>query len=129
MSGTWEPVQAITVTKEMLSRYLEVLPELDMAALDQTLPATEITSGARLMKLQKEAWGEADSLDDEQLEALIRFFTLAEMQLPGWAAGKTSPVIYLVKILKSRGAFDPELKRWIKANSDNRYLPNGAVML
>ena len=36
--------------------------------------------------------------------------------------------IYLVKILKGRSAFRPELRKWVKTNSDNRYLPHGAVL-
>jgi hypothetical protein len=37
-------------------------------------------------------------------------------------------VIYLVRLLKQRGTFEPELRQWIKANTDNRYLPNGALV-
>ena len=125
MSGTWEPVAAISVTQDMLQRYLA----LDLADFEQVLTAEEVQTGARLMKLQEPAWAIASELSDAELETLIRFFTLAEMQLPGWTAGKTSPVIYLVRMLKSRGGFSSDLKRWIKSNTDNRYLPNGAVML
>ena len=70
----------------------------------------------------------ATALSDEELIGLVRFFTLAEMQLPGWDGGKQSPVIYLVRILKQRGAFTPMLRQWVKANTDNRYLPNGALL-
>ena len=71
----------------------------------------------------------AMGLDDGELDDLIRLFTLAEMQLPGWEAGKKSPVIYLVRILKARDAFSADLRRWVKANTDNRYLPNGSALL
>ena len=50
------------------------------------------------------------------------------MQLPGWEAGKKNPVIYLVRILKDRDGFDPELRKWIKTNTDNRYLPYGSAL-
>ncbi|MFT7688808.1 MAG: hypothetical protein ACI9FB_004173, partial [Candidatus Azotimanducaceae bacterium] len=33
-----------------------------------------------------------------------------------------------VKVLKKRQLFDAELRKWIKANTENRYLPNGAVL-
>ena len=49
-------------------------------------------------------------------------------QLPGWDGGVRSPVIYLVKLMKERGLFTPELRKWIKKNTDNRYLPNGSVL-
>lgn len=77
-------------------------------------------------------WAQADELNSDDISNLIRFFTLAEMQLPGWEAGKSSPVIYLFKLLRKKTDVDAEalkaLRSWIKTNSDNRYLPNGAVI-
>lgn len=127
--GTWQPVAKIEVTEALLSQYLALVDAADLDAIESTFPATEISKGAGLMKLKAADWQKAEMLDDAQLEKLVRFFTLAEAQLVGWDAGQTSPVIYLVKMLKQRGTFTPELKRWIKANTDNRYLPNGAVLL
>jgi hypothetical protein len=59
---------------------------------------------------------------------LIRFFTLAERDWSGWEAGKSSPVIPLVALLKRKQQFEPDFRRWIKQHTDNRYLPNGAVL-
>lgn len=129
MSSLWESAIKIEVTRELLDRYLVIVSDLDIEALESGFPETERASGAALMKLQGKDWVVAEELDDEQLISLIRFFTKAEMQLSGWDAGKTSPVIYLAKILKRRGSFDSDFKKWIKANTDNRYLPNGAVAL
>ena len=128
-SGVWEPAQTFTVTPELLNRYVELTRDLDLDFLNIGFPAEELSDGAKLMKLQAKDWQVAEDLSTEELEGLIRFFTRAEMEFSGWDAGKTSPVIYLVKILKKRSAFDPELKKWIKANTDNRFLPNGAVVL
>lgn len=81
------------------------------------------------MQATLESWQSAcESLDNQQIHHLIRFFTLAEMQLSGWEAGDKSPVISLVKILKSRDAFpEKDFIRWIKQNTDNRFLPYGPV--
>lgn len=125
----WEPSKPAAVNREKLDQYLQVLANLSLDAIADELPETMQKSDGTLMKLQPEQWQAAVELDDEALILLIRFFTLAEMQLPNWDGGQTSPVIYFVKILKDRGSFDVELKRWIKANTDNRYLPNGAVIL
>jgi hypothetical protein len=65
---------------------------------------------------------------DATLRGLIQVFTLGEMQYPSWAAGDKSPVIALVKELKRRGAYDPAITRWIKANTTNRFLPHGSLM-
>ena len=39
-----------------------------------------------------------------------------------------SAVVKLVRVLKQRGEMTPELTSWIKANSDNRFLPHGDLM-
>ncbi|MEM7080096.1 MAG: hypothetical protein AAF513_15855 [Pseudomonadota bacterium] len=74
-------------------------------------------------------WAEASqAYSSDQLVALIRLFTVAETRFPGWRADDKSPVIPWVALLKSRGEFTPELKRWIKARTDNRFLPHGSLM-
>jgi hypothetical protein len=37
-------------------------------------------------------------------------------------------VIPLVKMLKERGDFDADLRKWIKSNTKNRYLPYGSAI-
>ncbi len=74
-------------------------------------------------------WAEAASaLSVDDLHALIRLFTKGEKEIPGWEAGAKSPVVPLVRELKQRGIFTAELASWIKANSDNRFLPHGSLM-
>lgn len=69
---------------------------------------------------------ELEPLETETLIALVRFFTLAEQHWAGWEAGDKNPAIWICKTLKPRGAFpDVELTRWVKANTDNRFLPYG----
>jgi hypothetical protein len=68
------------------------------------------------------------SLGDDDAVALIKFFTLAEGTFATWHAGAKSPVIPLVAELKSRGSYPGDLTRWIKANSENRFLPYGSLL-
>ena len=63
----------------------------------------------------------------EDILVLIKLFTLIEV-LPGWDAGSKSPVIALSKLLKRRNAFTPDIRKWIKSNTDNRYLPYGSAL-
>ncbi|WP_101759989.1 hypothetical protein [Oceanicoccus sp. KOV_DT_Chl] len=81
------------------------------------------------MQQRKADWFHvASTLSDEQLQHLMRFFTVAE-SLPGWEAGDNSPVIWLGKVLKQRGTgISRELVLWIKANSSNQFLPHGALL-
>ena len=69
----------------------------------------------------------AKKLTDEDVERLIRLYTLAE-KLPGWEAGAKSPVIALAAALKERGVWPGDLTAWIRANTDNRFLPYGNLM-
>lgn len=70
----------------------------------------------------------AGTLSDADLIALIRVFTKGEKEVSGWEAGAKSPVILLVRELKKRGTYPAELTSWIKANSENRFLPHGSLM-
>ena len=68
------------------------------------------------------------SLSVDEVTKLIRLATLAEMRYPSMQCGSKSPVIQLVKILKSKSAFSDELQQWIKSVTTNRYLPYGDLM-
>ena len=124
----WEPKQPAGVTLEQLTALSAQMVDADLSDLGTVLDKESIKRDATLMTQTEESWEVAAALSDDDIVVLIRFFTLAEMQLAGWAAGKRSPVVPLVKILKSRGVFTPELRKWVKANTDNRYLPNGAAL-
>ena len=69
-----------------------------------------------------------ESLSVDEMIRLIRLATLAEMRYAAMQCGAKSPVIKLVKILKSKSAFSDELQEWIKSVTTNRYLPYGDLM-
>jgi len=50
------------------------------------------------------------------------------MVLPGFELGARSPVIALVRLLKQRGEYPDDLTGWVKANTDNRFLPYGSLL-
>lgn len=126
----WEPQKPLSIDEALLQELAAVYRNgvEHGQALDEQLDETWIKDKAQLMRQEPGAFEAVENLSDEVLVDVIHFFTLAEMQLPGWEAGNKNPVIYLVKVLKDRGAFDPELRRWIKANTDNRYLPYGSAL-
>ena len=126
--GEWQPPKAVEITQEKLEQYLGFARAITADNLLKGLDPQLIIDDRVLMSKPAAAWKIADRLDSSALVGLVRFFTLAEQQLPGWSAGKDSPVIPLVKILRGRKAFDPTLRRWIKNHTDNRYLPNGAIL-
>lgn len=126
--GVWQPGKQRSVSGEQLETLLDKARRIDPNQLISTCDREFVEANAWVMKLEEGAWSDSDALPDDDLVALIRFFTLAEMQLAGWEAGKQNPVIYLVRILKSRGEFSADLRKWIRSNTDNRYLPYGAAL-
>lgn len=130
--GAWEPQKPaapgaeIAIDRELLQRCIAAVQS--GSSLEQALPA-EDRKASSLMRLPVQRWlDESESWNDEQLWLLIQFFTLAEMQLPGWDAGAESPVIPLAKALRRRKSpLSREQLQWIKDNSDNRFLPYGPL--
>ena len=79
--------------------------------------------------IAKPGWEKfTELLSVDEVIKLIRLTTLAEMRYASMQCGARSPVIKLVKILKSKSAFSDELQRWIKSVTTNRYLPYGDLM-
>ena len=63
-----------------------------------------------------------------ELIRLVKIFTLLERKHLAFSAGADSPVIAMVRALKSRGAWDRTLSQWVKSNTDNKFLPHGNLM-
>ncbi|WLD57319.1 hypothetical protein NFC81_11395 [Salinispirillum sp. LH 10-3-1] len=68
-------------------------------------------------------------LTASELVHLMQLMTLAEGHIGGCDAGAKSTVIHAFRQHKAKfGAPDKELVRWIKANTQNRFLPYGPVL-
>ena len=125
--GVWKPASEQSLSITSLTGLLEQLPVDALQSLEG-LTADAFEAQRNWIKLPAQNWAAAEALPLEHIRQLIRFFTLAEYHWAGWEAGKLSPVIPLVAQLKQRDAFDAAFRRWIKTNTDNRYLPNGAIL-
>ena len=126
--GTWNPSEQTTelsapVLDEMLAAAARSVDE------DFGLSPADIERLAGCAHANRVDWPAAlHNLHDQQLVALIRFYTQAESRFPAWKAGSNSPVIVLAKALRARGAWPSGLTAWIKAHTDNRFLPYGSLM-
>ena len=118
------------VDSAVVARLLQASALLgDTSVADFGLSQEERSSMAGVMTAPAPEWRVAvEPLSDEQIESLVRFFTLAEERISGWEAGDKSPVVPLVKVLKARDSYDSSLTVWIKANTSNRFLPRGNLM-
>ncbi len=103
--------------------------ELEANQLQQRVPAAEQTRLSGLMRRDLADWKTPlSTLSDPELVALVRFFALAEVELPGWEAGKRSPAIACARELRARGSYPAELTRWLRKHSSNRFLPYGSLL-
>ena len=69
-----------------------------------------------------------DQYSTEELRALAKMFTVLEQNYSSFNAGSDSPVIPIVRALKAIGAWEKADTQWIKAHTDNRFLPHGSLM-
>ena len=125
--GVWKPAKDQPLDEPSVRSLLGALPSEPLETI-AGLAASDFLTYRFMVTEDRAAWSVAEQLSKAQIEQLVRFFTLAEQAWSGWEAGKLSAVIPLVSRLKLQSGFDPELRRWIKKNTDNRYLPNGAAL-
>lgn len=126
----WEPTggtKGKPIDIGLLEKFVDVAKGADSVSSSQ-LRSSGLDSEEWVMNQEEAAWESAEDLSSDDLIALVRFFTLVEQHVSGWEAGKKSPVIPLVKILKTRDEFSADLRKWIKSNTDNRYLPYGSAL-
>lgn len=131
--GSWDPKTAestasFSIDPQQLQQFIKLAEDDQLNNLSEQLNEVQTQQQAALMQLPEADWLTAcGALPSSDLLALIRFFTVAE-ELPGWQCGEKSPVIWLTKIIKKRGEkLDKELLIWIRANSNNRFLPYGSL--
>ena len=129
---TWEPSNPdpeFSIDRAVLREFIQLSRNDQLMQLPNRLSPEVCDQQRPLMRLPRETWTKAAAdFNNEELLHLVRFFTVAEQMLDGWEAAEKSPVIWLVRELRRRKAPpDRDLLLWIKANSDNRFLPNGAL--
>ena len=129
--GVWKPgggAESRVVEPALLDRFSRLAKGLSGAVDAGMLDSAELATENWVMTAGPTAWEAAGTQDSDTIISLVRLFTLVEEQVSGWEAGNKSPVISLVKILKERGDFEAELRKWIKSNTKNRYLPHGSAL-
>jgi len=131
--GSWDPTAEsashnIEIETTTLERFINYSRADQLMQLEQLIAGDDNQVLSGLMQIEHSAWlAAAQSLSDDELLHLIRFFAVAE-NLPGWEAGANSPVIPLAKALRKRGVrLDKPLLQWLREVNDNRFLPYGPL--
>ncbi len=122
---SWQPIKAPkTIDKSSLEKLItlaeQVTPETDL-----TLESTWIQP---LAKVDNKIWAQnAKNLTQTQLVALIKMFTVLE-DSQNWSLAEKSPVIALFKQLRKLAGIDKALVQWVKAHTQNKFLPFGPLL-
>lgn len=122
---SWQPITPPNqINDEQLTRLLNLsegqTQEYDLTSdLDWIQPLAQVD--AKIWQLT------ASKLTFDQIHKLIEIFTLAEQQ-GDWNLGEKSSVIPLFKILRKAQGVDRELVKWVKAHTDNKFLPFGPLL-
>ena len=123
----FDPVQASAQLEDAVVLKVLAVAQAQIDEAELRLPSDEVAALAPV--ITHSGWIDAaKNLSTADLIALIRLFTLGEGQFSSWQAGAKSAVVKLVRVMKQRKEMTPELSAWIKANSDNRFLPHGDLM-
>lgn len=114
---------------DFLKRIIDTCNIDDLSHFKSLLNEVEIKKHRDIMFVTKDVWLESlKNFNDDELIALIHFFTLAEVHFAHWQAEDKSPVISIAKLLRKRKhALGKELLIWIKNNNKNKFLPFGPL--
>jgi hypothetical protein len=128
-TGTWNPTQTTYDLDIMLLKNIAASMSNEEFNIKTFFNAEMQQQHSPMMRLPKEQWfALKEKFSKDEIISLIQFFTLAEMHYSGWEGGEKSPVIWLAKVLRQTGhKIDQTLLQWIKLNSDNKFLPYGAL--
>ncbi len=137
-TGVWDPNASSSsqehtnnyqLDADFLKRIINTVNIDEPQSINNLLSEDELKEHRDIMLLPKETWfSTLENFNNEELIALIRFFTLAEVQFTNWQAEERSPVIWIAKLLRKRKhAIHKDLLIWIKNNNKNKFLPFGAL--
>jgi hypothetical protein len=130
--GSWTPEKekdTLSIDTQWLQKCIALSRSDKLELLPAPFSEQEQQKYAVFMRVAPEQWqaAVADFSNDELVD-LIRFFTRAEKLISGWDAGKESPAIWINKALRKRGEkLSRDMLLWIRANTDNRFIPNGGL--
>lgn len=128
--GNWNPSPSDQpINTVLIDRALSLCKKDQLESLPEPFDENERGAIAGMMRLPESAWGDTlTPYREEELRLLLRFFVRAEMLISGCEAGEHSPAIWIHRELKRRGSkLSREELGWIRSNTDNRFIPHGAL--
>lgn len=133
MVDTWQPTDPkAEISSEKLLAYASLISSQETVQEEiVSLEKADIDLVNNYLNMPQAAWLKAiENFTDAQILNLCMFFTVGEMKFPTWAFGSKNPTIYFLRHLKSeKRAAEKEFIRWLKKQTDNRYIPYGPAIL
>lgn len=130
MIGQWNPDDSPSTRLPTADQLAALIGQADVVlANGEGMPLRD--QAQSWIALSENDWAsQFDGLDDEQLLALAEFYIRAEMTLGGFESGADNPAIAVFRYLKDQGRMPAkDVIRAMKAQTSNRYIPYGKVML
>ncbi|MBB3047053.1 hypothetical protein FHR99_001289 [Litorivivens lipolytica] len=128
--NSWTPAEPNqSVDETLLKKGINAAMQDALESLPEQLSPEEQSALAVQVRLTQASWSETlQQFSSDELRAALRFFVKAEMLIPGCEAGDQSPAIWANRLLKQRGErLNQDELRWIRENTNNRFIPNGAL--
>jgi len=116
------------LTDQLLARLIGIGRREAFDEFQQLLRDFPQARSGQLMRQPLQEWCEvARRYSRDEVTALVKALTAAERDLPNFCGGSVSPVIALYRYLldSTRDEFT-ELRDWVVAHTQNRYLPFGS---
>jgi hypothetical protein len=132
MVDTWQPSEQITsISAEKLLGLASLINGQDTVEEDiMRLESADIELITNYLNAPQAAWLKViEDFTDTQILNLCMLFTVGEMKFPTWSFGSKNPTIYFLRQLKTeKRAAEKDFVRWLKKQTDNRYIPYGPAL-
>jgi hypothetical protein len=133
MVDTWHPTEQKTnVPAEKLLALASLISSKESLQADvMRLNSADIDLISSYLNAPQSAWLKAiENFTDTQVLNLCMLFTVGEMKFPTWTFGSKNPTIYFLRQLKAENrAAEKDFVRWLKKQTDNRYIPYGPALI
>jgi hypothetical protein len=133
MVDTWHPTEQKTnVSAEQLLAFASLINSQETIQEDvMRLHSADVDLINSYLNAPQSAWLKAiENFTDAQVLNLCMLFTVGEMKFSTWTFGSKNPTIYFLRQLKAENrAAEKDFVRWLKKQTDNRYIPYGPALI
>jgi hypothetical protein len=133
MVDTWHPTEQKTnISAEKLLAVASLISSQESIQEDvMRLNSADVDLISSYLNAPQSAWLKAiENFTDAQILDLCMLFTVGEMKFSTWTFGSKNPTIYFLRQLKAENrAAEKDFVRWLKKQTDNRYIPYGPALI